>query len=68
MSDEKPGDHNPASIHEDHWCQHPGCKKWGSFGYDRGKGATDWWCMEHRPAAGATGVPTRRVDEPFSVW
>lgn len=25
-----------------------GCKKWGSFGYDRGKGATDWWCLEHR--------------------
>lgn len=25
----------PAGIHVDHWRQHPGCKKWGSFGYDR---------------------------------
>ncbi|MCZ4500996.1 MAG: hypothetical protein JWQ74_3551 [Marmoricola sp.] len=33
----------------EHWCQHPGCTKWGGFGYDRGRGETDWWCWEHRP-------------------
>ncbi|WP_394892254.1 hypothetical protein ACG873_13145 [Mesorhizobium sp. AaZ16] len=26
---------------EDHWCEHPACKKWGSFGFaDRYR--TDW--------------------------
>ncbi len=30
MSDQtnKAGD----GIHKNHWCEHPGCKKWGSFG------------------------------------
>jgi len=49
MSDEKSNAQKAASIHEEHWCQHPGCKRWGSFGYDRGKGTIDWWCAEHRP-------------------
>jgi hypothetical protein len=35
----------------EHWCQYPGCKNWGSRGYDRGKGETDWYCFEHRPEA-----------------
>jgi hypothetical protein len=37
MSDEKTNGTKPAGIHVDHWRQHPGCKKWGSFGYDRGR-------------------------------
>lgn len=49
MSDEKSNGQKAASIHEEHWCQHPGCQRWVSFGYDRGKGAIDWWCAEHRP-------------------
>ncbi|MCV9967719.1 hypothetical protein OIU34_38525 [Pararhizobium sp. BT-229] len=32
-----------------HTCQHPGCTRWGSFGYDKGKWRTDWFCREHRP-------------------
>lgn len=32
---------------EDHWCEHPGCKKWGSFGFT-GRYGTEWYCGEHR--------------------
>ena len=32
-----------------HHCIAPGCREWGSFGYDRGRGVTDWWCREHVP-------------------
>lgn len=53
MSDEKTNGSKPASVHVEHWRQRPGCKKWGSFGYDRGKGATDWFCLDHRPAEGS---------------
>lgn len=49
MSDEKPGATKADGILVEHWRQHPGCKKWGSFGFDSGKGAIDWFCMEHRP-------------------
>ncbi|MFC5446353.1 hypothetical protein [Rhizobium halophytocola] len=35
-------------VHEEHYCQHDRCRKWGSFGYDR-KSRTDWFCLEHRP-------------------
>ncbi|WP_372352958.1 hypothetical protein [Pararhizobium sp. BT-229] len=32
-----------------HLCQHPGCTRWGSFGYDKGKRRTEWFCCrEHR--------------------
>ena len=48
MSDDKHST-KTDNVHEEHYCQHPGCKRWGSFGYDRGRGVTDWWCMEHRP-------------------
>jgi hypothetical protein len=33
----------------EHWCQYPGCKKWGGWGNERGTGETDWFCYEHRP-------------------
>jgi hypothetical protein len=36
----------PAGIIE-HWCEHPGCKKWGSLGFPRGK-LTAWFCGEHK--------------------
>ena len=34
-----------------HSCSHPGCSRWGAWGYDRGAGVTGWWCLEHRPEA-----------------
>jgi len=37
----------PTGIIE-HWCEYPGCKKWGSFGEPHGK-ETLWYCGEHRP-------------------
>ena len=36
----------PAGLFE-HWCEHPGCKEWGGWGFARGK-ATVWFCYEHR--------------------
>lgn len=25
----------PPKRMDEHWCEHPGCKNWGSFGYHR---------------------------------
>jgi len=30
-----------------HWCEEPGCEKWGSFGEQYGK-STRWFCGQHR--------------------
>lgn len=51
MSDDphaKPLEHprTPANILA-HWCSHPGCEKWGGWGFARGK-ETVWFCYEHR--------------------
>lgn len=48
MSDQtkKAGD----GIHENHWCEHPGCRKWGGWGFNRSKAEKpNWWCPEHYP-------------------
>ncbi len=49
MSDETPTAINimPSHLYE-HYCEHPGCKKWGGLGYDIGKGETKWFCFEHK--------------------
>ncbi|ABR63620.1 hypothetical protein GOC91_16520 [Sinorhizobium medicae] len=31
------------------YCEHPGCTKWGGFGFAVGRGDPDWFCFEHRP-------------------
>lgn len=36
----------PAGLFE-HWCEHPGCTKWGGWGFPRGK-QTVWFCWKHR--------------------
>lgn len=36
------------AVHEEHYCMHEGCKKWGSFGFDMRFGI-EWYCGEHRP-------------------
>ncbi|CAM3509114.1 hypothetical protein AGRA671_10045 [Agrobacterium radiobacter] len=48
MSDQtnKAGD----GIHENHWCEHPGCRKWGGWGFSQSKAEKPhWWCPEHYP-------------------
>jgi len=49
----------PAGIYE-HWCEHPGCTKWGGWGFPRGR-ETVWFCFEHRedgePPASQTQPP-----------
>jgi hypothetical protein len=32
-----------------HLCRHPGCGRWGAWGYDGGSGISAWWCIAHRP-------------------
>jgi len=44
-----PPDRPPVTGIWEHYCQHPGCKTWGGYGYARGKGEYDWFCYEHRP-------------------
>ncbi|MHC2540428.1 hypothetical protein CN234_21555 [Sinorhizobium meliloti] len=43
-----------------HYCEHPGCEKWGSFGFAVGRGEPNWYCGEHRPEwkAGPIGQAT----------
>jgi len=47
MSDERTNTRPTSSIYADHWCDHSGCVKWGSFGKERGRSVTEWRCMEH---------------------
>jgi hypothetical protein len=32
---------------DEHWCEHPGCKRWGCFGFQRGYNIS-WYCGDHR--------------------
>ncbi|WP_085044203.1 hypothetical protein [Ensifer aridi] len=32
-----------------HYCEHPGCMNWGSFGFAVGKAEPNWFRCEHRP-------------------
>ena len=52
MSAEQPQDDAPiivpgGGIHNEYWCEFPGCKAWGSFGYAI-KADTHWYCGEHK--------------------
>jgi hypothetical protein len=51
MSDDTaaPAPRPPVAGIWENYCQHPGCTKWGGFGYARGKGEYDWFCWEYRP-------------------
>ena len=36
----------PAGLFE-HYCMHPGCAAWGSFGFEKRYGQ-EWYCSEHK--------------------
>jgi hypothetical protein len=40
----------PQRNIDNHWCDHAGCKRWGSFGF-AGRYGTSWYCGEHRSDA-----------------
>jgi hypothetical protein len=40
--------HRAPSILFEHYCQHPGCKEWGAFGFARGIGEPTWFCCGHK--------------------
>ena len=42
----------------EHWCDHPGCKCWGSFGHQTRYG-TLWLCLEHRGDADEPTITMR---------
>jgi len=50
MTDDTIGTHPNSPVHFEHWCGHEGCKKWGSFGKDRGRSEIEWRCLEHLAA------------------
>lgn len=50
MTDDRTDTHPAAPVHFEHWCEHPECKRWGSFGHSARKDEPPrWFCMEHRP-------------------
>lgn len=49
MSDDRTATHPAAPVHFEHWCEHPGCKKWGGLGFGKGNQTMRWWCGEHYP-------------------
>ena len=42
----------------EHYCEHPGCEKWGAFGFIKGRQQA-WFCFEHR-ADGERGIASPR--------
>lgn len=44
----------------EHWCMHPGCKAWGSFGF-AGRYGVEWYCGKHRADA------FKRDDQGYSL-
>ncbi|MDX0014814.1 hypothetical protein GOB19_17360 [Sinorhizobium meliloti] len=49
MSDEQGAKPHYESGPYVHYCEHPGCTKWGSFGFAVGRSEPNWFCSEHRP-------------------
>lgn len=49
MSDHDSATHVSGHGASEHTCRHPGCERWGAWGYDSGRGISAWWCLEHRP-------------------
>lgn len=40
-----------------HYCEHPGCRKWGSFGFTVGRSEPNWFCL----SIGPIGKPARSL-------
>ncbi|WP_164833314.1 hypothetical protein [Sinorhizobium meliloti] len=49
MSDEAGASTFKETVVYEHWCEHAGCKKWGSLGFALGKEEPRWFCGEHQP-------------------
>ncbi|QRY70347.1 hypothetical protein JVX98_12715 [Ensifer sp. PDNC004] len=50
MSDEGTATRRSAEGPWVHLCEQPGCTKWGGWGFAIGKGSSNWFCYEHKPA------------------
>jgi hypothetical protein len=48
-----------AQSPANHFCEYPGCARWGSLGYDVGHGETQWFCQMHRWTDYRLGRPPR---------
>jgi hypothetical protein len=49
VTDESRTTQPEASIHDDHYCDHDGCKKWGCYGFEESRAITLYYCAEHQP-------------------
>ncbi|MGN7749704.1 hypothetical protein [Sinorhizobium sp. 22678] len=49
-----------------HYCEHPGCTKWGSFGFAVGRGEPNWFCSEHQPEWKSSLAGTKAPAEELS--
>jgi transcription elongation factor Elf1 len=48
MTDDSRTSQPEASFHVNHWCEQPGCKAWGGFGFQRARVEKPVWkCWEH---------------------
>lgn len=48
--DDRTPTHPAAPVHAEHYCEHPGCDRWGSFGFARMAGEQGTWhCAKHYP-------------------
>lgn len=50
MSDEPIRDQHPAPTPSgiwEHGCEHPGCERWGGFGYSIAGRSPRWYCGTH---------------------
>lgn len=60
MTDDRTSTAPKAPVHFEHYCEHPGCERWGSFGKERGRGVTEWRCGRHLAADYWDGRATSR--------
>ncbi len=61
MADESRTAEAGAGIHEDHYCEHPGCKRWGCYGFEQDRLMAKWFCREHQPES-YRGLPRHGVE------
>ncbi|MBB3705080.1 hypothetical protein [Aminobacter aminovorans] len=65
MSDEQnTAPRKPGGIYE-HFCEHPGCKKDGGWGFATGKQTPHWFCYEHRAEGRKYTAQGGSTDAPY---
>ncbi len=66
MSDERTSPQSAVPVHFDHYCDCPGCVKWGAFGKERATGSPNGAARSTWPLTIGTGDTTRETERPSS--